>query len=188
MVKRLLFAATILSLTACSGNDVRNTLGMKRKAPDEFAVLSHAPLSVPPDFNLVSPADPMLNKDRTVDEAKQALLKGSNSSSKAGKSGGEKAFLSKAKVGEIDPAIRQKIAAENAQNEEVAYPEEEEEKGFFASILDPVIPDKKDPVVDAAAEKERINKNKAEGKPVTEGDVKTKSQGTGTVLDKVLKN
>jgi hypothetical protein len=53
-----LFAFSCLSLTfllsGCS--DLRVALGMERVGPDEFAIESRAPLTIPPDFDLRPPA------------------------------------------------------------------------------------------------------------------------------------
>ena len=44
----------ILTLGGCS--DFRRAIGMDRVGPDEFAVESRAPLTIPPDFDLRPPA------------------------------------------------------------------------------------------------------------------------------------
>ena len=44
----------LLALAACSGNDVSDTLGLQKSAPDEFVVVSRPPLVVPPPVSLVS--------------------------------------------------------------------------------------------------------------------------------------
>lgn len=46
-------AALALPVGGCSGN--QEFLGRSRQAPDEFAVYSRAPLSIPPDFSLRPP-------------------------------------------------------------------------------------------------------------------------------------
>ena len=48
----LLFGA-VLSLSACGGT--KEKLGLTKKAPDEFAVVRRAPLSMPPDYTLRPP-------------------------------------------------------------------------------------------------------------------------------------
>lgn len=42
-----------ITLTGCEG--VRSTLGLDRSPPDEFAVLKRAPLSMPPEMNILPP-------------------------------------------------------------------------------------------------------------------------------------
>jgi hypothetical protein len=42
-------------LSACSGGGWKQALGIEPTSPDEFAVESRAPLTIPPDFNLRPP-------------------------------------------------------------------------------------------------------------------------------------
>ena len=49
-----LAALAALALGACG--ETRGMLGLERKPPDEYQVLRHAPLSMPPNFNLRPPA------------------------------------------------------------------------------------------------------------------------------------
>lgn len=187
MKKILSLFVIVLLASSCSGGDVRKNLGLTKSAPDEFMVLSHPPLSVPPDFNLVSPASPSLSSDKTVQEAREVVLKSKTPKNRA--TGVDKSLLNKADVADADPNIRDVIEQENKEMEAArilsAPKEEEEEEGFFSGLLSSVVPDRKEPVVDADAEKERLNKNKAEGKPVTEGEVPTVNK-ENNVLDKIL--
>ncbi len=53
-------------LSGCDG--VRKTLGLERDPPDEFAVVSRAPISLPPDFNtLPTPQTPKHGHDGKKD-------------------------------------------------------------------------------------------------------------------------
>ena len=58
MIRKLTSASIALLcvglLNACS--DTRAALGLDKAPPDEFAVFSRAPLSLPPDFGLRPPA------------------------------------------------------------------------------------------------------------------------------------
>src|ERR1700749_573834 len=60
-VARLFVAATAVALIAplgaCSDgmSGVRAALGITKEAPDEFGVISRAPLSMPPDYTLRPP-------------------------------------------------------------------------------------------------------------------------------------
>jgi len=52
----LLAMAGLSSLLAVSGcTDVKRAVGLEKVAPDEFAVESRAPLTIPPDFDLRPP-------------------------------------------------------------------------------------------------------------------------------------
>ncbi|MBS0185035.1 MAG: DUF3035 domain-containing protein [Proteobacteria bacterium] len=58
----LSLAAASIILTGC--DDVRKTLGLERDPPDEFSVVSRAPISLPPDFNsLPTPQTPKHGHD-----------------------------------------------------------------------------------------------------------------------------
>ena len=54
LVASALVAATGLGLAGC--NSTRNALGMTKVTPDEFRVVSKAPLVVPPEYALRPPA------------------------------------------------------------------------------------------------------------------------------------
>ena len=70
---------SLFILAACSGNSVKNTLGLDRGAPDEFRVVSRPPLSVPPQFTLRPPGstpDTATNQLPTSKQA-EAIMTGS---------------------------------------------------------------------------------------------------------------
>lgn len=75
MIHRSAILVPLLVLSACSGGEVRDTLGLNRRAPDEFVVVSRPALSVPPDFNL-TPPEPGKQGPRqsTEDRARSALI------------------------------------------------------------------------------------------------------------------
>lgn len=54
-MKKILFLVTVLmsvsALSACS-NATKQKLGLAKQAPDEFMVMSRAPLSLPPEYDL----------------------------------------------------------------------------------------------------------------------------------------
>ena len=53
-MKRLILLMMLpLAFAACS--NVKKNLGMERSQPDEFAVVERAPLTMPPNFNLMPP-------------------------------------------------------------------------------------------------------------------------------------
>ena len=53
LILAFLLLSSGMSLSSCS--NVRDALGQNKNAPDEFAVIARAPLSVPPNFNLRVP-------------------------------------------------------------------------------------------------------------------------------------
>lgn len=74
-ISHLWICGLAATLAACSGGEVRETLGLDRKAPDEFVVYSRPPLSVPPEFDLEPPrpGEPPLTPS-TEDIARETLL------------------------------------------------------------------------------------------------------------------
>lgn len=56
MKKIVIILAVTALLGACSG--MKKTLGIEKEAPDEFMVMSRAPLSLPPEYNLRPVNDP----------------------------------------------------------------------------------------------------------------------------------
>ncbi len=65
-------ALAALVLAGCgSGADLSRNFGLTRDAPDEFAVTTQVPLSMPPDFN-VHPPEPGAPRPQQMSEAQQA--------------------------------------------------------------------------------------------------------------------
>src|SRR5476649_1320188 len=76
---RLALAGTVLlALSAC--DTLRREAGLTKQAPDEFAVVTKAPLIIPPNFNLRPPAPgaPTLNQEDPTNSAEAALFNGSD--------------------------------------------------------------------------------------------------------------
>ena len=77
IVLHALLIGTML-LSGCTSQQT-NVFAQEKASPDEFAVYSRAPLSLPPDFGL-RPPRPGVTRPQTVmprNEAKKALLKSS---------------------------------------------------------------------------------------------------------------
>ena len=51
----LIAALVSLPLLVGGCSNIRETLGLSKQSPDEFKVVSRAPLSMPPDYNLKPP-------------------------------------------------------------------------------------------------------------------------------------
>ncbi len=60
--------AGIALLAGCSGESIERDFGLSRTAPDEFTVTTRAPLSIPPDSGLVTPTPGV---DRVQDQSSQ---------------------------------------------------------------------------------------------------------------------
>ena len=161
-----LVAGAVFALGAC---DVAQTLGIDREGPDEFQVLRHAPLTVPPDFRL-RPPDPgavrpqeLVQRDntrRTLTGAREGAGEGEE------RSAGESALISKLSGAQVDSSFRERVDKETA---EIAAKNRR--------LLDDLIfwEDRKThaSVVDAEAESKRLRENEALGKPPSEGETPT---------------
>ena len=67
----LLAVAFICSVTLLSGCGFRQLIGLDKVGPDEFAVESRAPLTIPPDFEL-RPPQPGASRPQEVTAAERA--------------------------------------------------------------------------------------------------------------------
>lgn len=194
----LMLVAPLL-LAGCSGGSVQRALGMGKRSPDEFAVVSRAPLIVPPDFDLrpPRPGEPRPQVGTAGDQARAQLLEQSASSTStslaaAGSpaspaapttSAGQQALLQEAGATNVNPAVRQQIAAENQSLAAV-------EGELFNRLLAWREPVTLGATVDAPAESERLIANRAEGQPPTAGDtpsvVERRQSPLGVLVDKVF--
>jgi len=118
---RSLGAAALLLGTAAtlSGCDtLRDAAGMDKSAPDEFAVLTKAPLVIPPDYNLLPPRPGAVPTNQTEPtEAAQMVLFGNDPATIASQlpssySESEKMLLAQAGVQNTDPQIREHLASD----------------------------------------------------------------------------
>ena len=107
-----------VGLALCGCDTIRSAAGLGKMAPDEFAVLTKAPLVVPPDYNLKPPrpgAAPTNQVSPT--DAAQTALYGNDPATIASSipgpaSEGEKLLLAYAGVANADPEIRQHLASD----------------------------------------------------------------------------
>lgn len=112
-----LVAVAAVSLTGC--DTIRSAAGMEKTAPDEFAVLTKAPLVIPPDYNLMPPrpgAVPTNQVEPT--ESAQVALFGNDPATIASQmpntySEGEKLLLANAGIQKTDPQVRQNLLSDN---------------------------------------------------------------------------
>lgn len=109
----LLFCFLALGVSGCS--QARESLGLEKDAPDEFAVVRHAPLEMPPGLALPPPrpGEPRPQESAPALQAKGALF--GEAAVQAGgqpKSSAEAALLTKTGAGASDPNIRATLDAE----------------------------------------------------------------------------
>lgn len=165
-------AAILVPLAACGG-DTGKILGLERQKPDEFAVVSRAPLTLPPDYGLRPPdptgrrsqdLTPQLDAKRAVfgDAAVQRRADAERALRSNGASRGDLALLTQTGAIEADPGIRQVVDQESA-----ALAAEAE------TFVDTLVfwrdaPESGD-ILDATEESRRIQDNNALGRPINEG-------------------
>ena len=119
MRSRSLLVLVLLAGTALGGcEQLRDAAGGGKESPDEFAVVTKAPLVIPPDFNLKPPrpgAAPT-NQIEATQAAQSALFTQDPAqvaaTLPATMSAGERYFLAVAGVQNADPAIRQQLASD----------------------------------------------------------------------------
>jgi hypothetical protein len=205
MAKRTNYApATLLvliglatSLGGCGG--VRKELGLGRSNPDEFAVVSQAPLSLPPDYEL-RPPQPGLPRPQDVtptNQAEESLFRRNATESKRVAAGdvfpgvkgaprtavkqsglanqGEDRLLSLAGADRAADNIRSLVNRESSETAQT-------EKTVGDSIVfwrDTPPPGS---IVDAAEEQKRLKDNQALNQPINKGATPTiDRKGKGTL-------
>ena len=100
----LMLAATgVLGLSGCTST--KNALGLNKVVPDEFRVVTKAPLVVPPDYALrpPNPGEPRPQELQPESQARQALL---GQRDAVNRSEGEKLLVEKAGADKADPLAR----------------------------------------------------------------------------------
>jgi hypothetical protein len=176
--------AAALLLPGCSS--VKQELGIGRNSPDEFTVVKRAPLTLPPDYDLRPPtAESAPPAQDSANAARDAVL--GHAQPLSGKDAGEQALLAKAGAAEANPDIRTAIDRDNGtialKNQSVR-----DKLVFWKDGADAPVDENKIPasVVDPKKEKTRLEKNKAEGKPVNDGTVPVIDQKQST-FEKLFK-
>lgn len=163
----VLLGLSAAALSAC-GSPLSESLGYGKESPDEFAIVTKAPLVIPPDYSLRPPRPGAPSPRETSPESvAQASLLGTSSlldqEASAGPSAGELALLSNAGALNADPAVRALI-----DNETRALKRKDEQ--FLSEVLFWQKPSEPNRIVDATNEAQRLRENEALGRPVTEGE------------------
>jgi hypothetical protein len=169
---------TAMALSAGGCSSFSRALGIEKVSPDEFAIVTKAPLVIPPDYTL-RPPQPGAVRNQLEDP--QVLARNAIFGPDADPVGdgvvtaGEFALLNNTGAEDADPQIRTVLTSE-------ATALTQKDRGFTDRIL---FWDRNQPsgydatVVDAAAESERIRSNEASGRPVTTGETPTITKDRG---------
>jgi hypothetical protein len=180
----ILIAALAAGLLLATGGctSVKETLGLTKQSPDEFKVVSRAPLSMPPDYNLKppTPGAPRPQEGTPRDQAAASVFQYSTTGglppdaippigegeAETAQSSGESALLQSAGASGVDPNIRQLVDTETSQDQI-------DSRTLADSLVFWRDPEPYGDVVNPTEEQKRLQENAALGKPVTEGDTPT---------------
>ncbi|MBX2830220.1 MAG: DUF3035 domain-containing protein [Rhodospirillales bacterium] len=179
LLKIAVLGGLALGVSGCEST--RETFGLNKQAPDEFQVVSRAPLSLPPDFTMrvPDPGAPRPQTGSTTDQARRILVGDDPNAVKrditeGSRSKGQVALLSQSGAQYADPEIRNTVDRETS-----LFISESE------SVVDDLLfwQDKQDvnSVVDPVAEAKRIRDQQALGDSVSGGGetpvIKRKQKG-----------
>ena len=164
-----LIALVTLALGGCSAFE--NLGGSKKVSPDEFKIVSHSPLTMPPNAELrpPRPGEPRPQEVTPADQAKEALsptLAGRVQDRVAGKqpatpgNASEQALVAKASsgAGGVDPNIR---AVVNKDTKTIA----DNDKSFIDSLIFWQDKQPSGTIIDPTKEQQRIRDAQASGQP-----------------------
>src|SRR6478672_3050215 len=118
LITLCLVALGPVALGGCSAFE--NLGGGKKVSPDEFKIVSHSPLTMPPNAELrpPRPGEPRPQETTPSDQAKEALSpvmagrvqqKSSPDAAAAGRGASEQALVAKAGASGVDPNIRSQV-------------------------------------------------------------------------------
>jgi len=183
----VLAAAVAVVVSGCG--DTKELLGQGKRPPDEFAVYSRAPLSLPPDYALRPPAPGTARPQNVMprNTAKQALLGeqfntqagGASSVDVVGVSPGTQVLLERTGALDADPEIRTQV---NSETSILA----EEDQSFTERLMFWGNPTEYGTVVDPVQEARRIHENQALGQPITEGETPTIERKRRALLEGIF--
>jgi hypothetical protein len=164
ITRAALLGLSAVALSAC-GSSLSDTLGYGKEAPDEFAIVTKAPLVIPPDYSLRPPRPGAPSPRETSPGAlAQAALLGTLANGPGGTpSAGEVALLTNAGALNADPAVRDLI------DDETRALKQKDER-FINEVLFWQKPAEPNRVVNASGEAQRLRENEALGRPVTDGE------------------
>ena len=168
-----LLGLVALGLGACS------VFTNQKNPPDEFAVLTKAPLVIPPDYALRPPKSGQSSPAalQAQQRAEQSIFgrRDVDPELLEGQTLGEQALLTKAGAIDADPQIREVLGGELAAL-----------SSGDTSLTDRILFWQDDPtgiaVVDAEEEAERLRRNEEEGRPAPDGDTPSIDEDSGGFL------
>lgn len=167
-------------LAGCGDGNLTRTFGLSRDAPDEFTVVTRAPLSMPPDYTLRPPQPGALRPQEQSDRAaaESALVpEAALGGNVAGVSRGQVALLRDA-GGSAPADIRQRVDQESRL------------AAADSTLADKILfwrkPGEQGTPIDPALEAQRLRQNAALGQPPVAGDTPVIQKSKGNWFDRLL--
>jgi hypothetical protein len=171
----LVFGAAFASFALGGCSAFENIGGAKKVSPDEFKIVSHSPLTMPPNAELrpPRPGEPRPQELTPAEQAKEALspalagrnqqprVPGAGAGTTTAATGSEQALVSKInQSGAIDPEIRSRV---NQDTKTI----NDSNKGFVDSLIFWQDPVPSGVVLDPTKEQQRLRDAQASGQPAT---------------------
>jgi Protein of unknown function (DUF3035) len=174
----LTVSATLCSLALGGCSAFENLGGGKKISPDEFKIVSHSPLTMPPNAELrpPRPGEPRPQEVTPADQAKEALspaLAGrtqqrvtgagpgaAGPAAAPGRTGSEQALVAKAGGGNIDPNIRSRVNQDTKTLND-------NDKSFVDSLIFWQNTPPPGVIIDPTKEQQRLRDAQAAGQPAS---------------------
>ena len=167
----------------------REMLGQGKQAPDEFAVYSRAPLSLPPSYGLKAPkpgttrpqgVDPQSRAERIVSGLSgRRPTTGAKPKGTPSMSPGLNALLQETGALDADPDIRSIVNRETTILTE-------EDKTVTERIMFWNTPTEYGTIIDPESETKRIHENQALGRTISEGETPTIERKRKAILEGIF--
>lgn len=165
---RTLSATALLALVAGCGADTQRSFGFTRDAPDEFAVTTRAPLSLPPSLGNLPPPRPGASRPQELTQRQQAeaaLVPGAalGRGGRAAPSQGENALLSAAGGATVGNDIRRQVDEESLRLDQP-------DRQFVDRLMFWRSNEPTGVAVDPGREAQRLRENAALGREANDGE------------------
>jgi hypothetical protein len=171
LIPTALAALSALMLGGCGM--LENLGGAKKVSPDEFKIVSHSPLTMPPNAELrpPRPGEPRPQEVTPADQAKEALSPAlaarpqrnqvmTGTAQSPGRTSAETSLVQKAGGGNVDPNIRSRV---NQDTKTI----NDSDKTFIDSLIFWQDTPPSGVVVDPTKEQQRIRDAQAAGQPAS---------------------
>jgi hypothetical protein len=176
MMKPITVLAILAAAGAASGcSTIQRAAGASKMSPDEFRVVSQAPLTLPPDYSLrpPRPGEPRPQELGPDAEARTALFA---TNVGQGASSGEQALVASAGASAVDPTVRDQVDFEGANIVHRSQAFADRVMSFQGSAAEAAAP------LDPEAEQRRIAEQESIRRATGGGTVVIERRGRGFKL------